>query len=41
MTTEPWASVDVVAKHPGVTEDSDYRWNKIPHGLPAHKVGRL
>lgn len=38
--TEPWASVDDVAKHLGVTKDSIYRW--IEHkGLPAHKVGRL
>jgi excisionase family DNA binding protein len=34
MSTEPWVSVEDVAK------DSIYRW--IEHrGLPAHKVGRL
>lgn len=38
--TEPWASVEVVAKHLGVAKDSVYRW--IDHrGLPAHKIGRL
>lgn len=38
--TEPWASVDDVAKHLGVAKDSIYRW--IDHrGLPAHKLGRL
>ncbi len=38
--TEPWSSVDDVAKHLGVVKDSIYRW--IEHrGLPAHKIGRL
>jgi excisionase family DNA binding protein len=38
--TEPWASVEEVAKHLGVAKDSVYRW--IDHrGLPAHKIGRL
>jgi excisionase family DNA binding protein len=38
--TEPWASVEDVAKHIGVAKDSIYRW--IEHrGLPAHKIGRL
>ncbi len=40
MSTEPWVSVDEVAKHLSVAKDSIYRW--IEHkGLPAHKVGRL
>jgi excisionase family DNA binding protein len=40
MSTEPWVSVEVVAKHLGVTKDSIYRW--IDHKrLPAHKIGRL
>ena len=40
MTSEPWASVEEVAKHLGVANDSIYRWieNK---GLPAHRMGRL
>jgi len=38
--TEPWVSVDDIAKHLGVAKDSIYRW--IDHkGLPAHKIGRL
>ena len=38
--TEPWASVEDVAKHLGVAKDSIYRW--IDHrGLPAQKIGRL
>ncbi len=38
--TEPWSSVDEVAKHLGVTQDSIYRWIE-GRGLPAHKIGRL
>ena len=40
MSTEPWVSVDDIAKHLSVAKDSIYRWieNK---GMPAHKVGRL
>lgn len=38
--TEPWASVDDVAKHLGVARDSIYRWIER-RGLPAHKIGRL
>lgn len=38
--TEPWASVEEVAKHLGVAKDSVYRW--IDHrSLPAHRIGRL
>lgn len=40
MTSEPWVSVEEVAKHLGVAKDSVYRW--IDHRkLPAHKIGRL
>ena len=38
--TEPWSSVDEVAKHLGVAQDSIYRWIES-RGLPAHKIGRL
>jgi excisionase family DNA binding protein len=38
--TEPWSSVDEVAKHLGVAQDSIYRWIEA-RGLPAHKIGRL
>lgn len=40
MTTEPWASVEDLAKQHGVARDSVYRWI-AGRGLPAHKVGRL
>jgi excisionase family DNA binding protein len=40
MTTEPWASVEDVAKHLGVAKDSVYRWIEA-RSLPAHKNGRL
>jgi len=40
MTTEPWVSVEDVAKHLGVARDSVYRWID-GRGLPAHKIGRL
>ena len=39
-TTEPWVSVEDVAKHLGVARDSVYRWIEA-RGLPAHKVGRI
>lgn len=40
MTTEPWASVEDVAKHLGVAKDSVYRWIET-RMLPAHRIGRL
>lgn len=40
MTTEPWSSVEDVAKHLGVAKDSVYRWIDT-RSLPAHKIGRL
>ena len=39
-TTEPWVSVEDVAKHLGVARDSVYRWIE-GRSLPAHKIGRL
>ena len=38
--TEPWLSVDEIAKHLGVAKESIYRWLKNKN-LPGHKVGRL
>ena len=38
--TEPWVSVEDVAKHLGVVKDSIYRWID-QRGLPAQRVGRL
>jgi excisionase family DNA binding protein len=40
MNTEPWVSVDHVAKHLGVVRDSIYRWIEN-RSLPAHRIGRL
>lgn len=37
---EPWSSVDQIATHLGVVQDSVYRWIEA-RGLPAHKIGRL
>lgn len=38
--TEPWTSVDDIARHLGVAKDSIYRWIDRRR-LPAHKIGRL
>src|SRR5688572_27730945 len=38
--TEPWVSVDEVAKHLDVARDSIYRWIER-RGLPARRIGRL
>lgn len=38
--TEPWVSVDEVARHLGVRKDSVYRWID-GRGLPAQKIGKL
>lgn len=40
MPSEPWVSVDDVARHLGVVRDTIYRWIETKN-LPAHKVGRL
>lgn len=40
MATEPWVSVEDVAKHLGVAKDSIYRWIESRR-LPAHRIGRL
>lgn len=40
MTTEPWASVEDVAKHLGVGMDSVYR-RLDARNMPTHKIGRL
>ena len=37
MTTQPWVSVEDVAKHLGVAQDSVYR-SIEGRGLPAHKI---
>ena len=38
--TDPWSSVDEVAKYLGVAQDSIYRWIE-GRGLPTHKIVRL
>jgi excisionase family DNA binding protein len=38
--TEPWTSVDAIARHLGVARDSIYRWIERRR-LPAHRIGRL
>jgi len=38
--TEPWVSVEQIAEHLGVRQDSIYRWIN-PQSLPAHRIGRL
>ena len=38
--SETWISVEQIAEHLGVTQDSIYRWIDAK-GLPAHKIGRL
>ena len=40
ILTEPWVTVEEVAKHLSVAKDSIYRWIE-QKGLPAHKLGRL
>jgi excisionase family DNA binding protein len=40
LKTEPWVSVEDVAKHLGVAKDSVYRWIDT-RALPAHRIGRL
>jgi excisionase family DNA binding protein len=37
---EPWSSVEQVAAHLGVVQDSIYRWIEAWR-LPAQKLGRL
>jgi excisionase family DNA binding protein len=37
---EPWVSVTQIAKHPGVTGDSIYRWMERKR-LHAHRVMQL
>ncbi len=38
--TEPWVSLDEIARYVGVSKDSIHRWIR-QRKLPAHKVGRL
>jgi excisionase family DNA binding protein len=38
--SEPWTSVDDIARHLGVARDSIYRWIDRRR-MPAHRIGRL
>lgn len=40
MQQEPWVSLEAVAVHIGVSEDTVHRWIRAKN-LPAHQVGRL
>ena len=37
---ERWYSLEEMAKHLGVSQDTIHRWIRIK-SMPAHKVGRL
>jgi excisionase family DNA binding protein len=37
---ESWVSLEEIARHVGVSQDSIHRWIR-QRDLPAHKVGRL
>jgi excisionase family DNA binding protein len=36
---EAWVSIDAIARHLDVSNDTVYRWIKERH-MPAHRVGR-
>ena len=40
LNTEPWVSVDKIAKHLGVSKESIYRWLDKT-SIPAHRIGKL
>ena len=40
MQHEPWVSLEAIARHLGVSQDTVHRWIRM-RGMPAHKVGRL
>ena len=40
MKHEPWVSLEEIAVHLGVSQDTVHRWIRM-RGMPAHKVGRL
>lgn len=40
MHREPWMSLEEIAQHLGVSEDTVHRWIRARE-MPAHKVGRL
>ena len=38
--TEPWVSLEEIARHLGVSKDTIHRWIR-QREMPAHKAGRL
>jgi len=40
MQPEPWVSLEEIAQHLAVSQDTVHRWIRS-RGLPAHKVGRI
>lgn len=40
MSAEAWMTVEDVARHLGVKQDTIYKWI-TRRGFPAHKAGRL
>ena len=38
--TEPWVSLEEIARHLGVSKDTIHRWIRRRE-MPAHKAGRL
>jgi len=37
---EPWLSLEEIARHLGVSQDTVHRWIRLK-SMPAHKVGHL
>jgi excisionase family DNA binding protein len=40
MKTEPWVSLDEIARHLGVSEDTIHRWIRN-RAMPSNQIGRL
>jgi excisionase family DNA binding protein len=40
MKPEPWISLEDIAQHLGVSQDTVHRWIRN-RGMPAHQIGRL
>ncbi|TQE99805.1 MAG: helix-turn-helix domain-containing protein [Spiribacter salinus] len=40
LTTEPWATLQEVAEHLKVSEDTVHRWISS-RAMPAHRIGRV
>ena len=38
--SEPWVSMDDIAQHLGVSQDTVHRWIRN-RKMPAHQIGRL